>query len=68
MNDLEHFARGLGSHAKHYTPEQLKQLHIEVRKLAEVLLAIHDSRRHGRLRRTSSPQPSLDQEANNVHQ
>lgn len=28
MADFEHFVKGLGPHAKHYTPEQLKQLHV----------------------------------------
>ena len=26
MDDFEHFVKGLGPYAKHYTPEQLKQL------------------------------------------
>jgi len=60
MNDLEHFTQGLGPHAKHYTPEQLKQLHIEVRKLAAILLEAYKARVAVRKERTS-PQPVLDE-------
>lgn len=59
MDDLDHFIKGLGPHAKHYTPEQLKQLHLEVRKLADILLEAYRARiavREGR----RSPQPVLD--------
>lgn len=59
MVDFEHFVDGLGPHAKHYTPAQLKQLHIEVRKLAEVLLAIHEAKAVAR-KKQSCPQPILD--------
>lgn len=59
MDDFEHFIKGLGPHAKHYTPEQLKQLHVEVRKLADILLETYKAGitiRKGR----PSPQPVLD--------
>ena len=59
MDDFEHFVKGLGPHAKHYTREQLKQLHVEVRKLAEVLLAVHDAKTRAR-KKASCPQPVLD--------
>lgn len=59
MDDLEHFIKGLGPHAKHYTPEQLKQLHVEVRKLAEILLERYRARIAVK-KRQRSPQPNLD--------
>lgn len=59
MDDLEHFIKGLGPHAKHYTPEQLKQLHVEVRKLAEILLEKYKATIAGR-KIQRSPQTTLD--------
>jgi len=59
MVDFEHFVDGLGPHAKHYTPEQLKQLHVEVRKLADILLEIYKARTTVK-KGQSSPQPFLD--------
>ena len=59
MDDLEHFIKGLGPHAKHYTPEQLKQLHVEVRKLADILLQATMARTATKKGRRS-PQPFLD--------
>lgn len=56
-----------GSHAKHYTPEQLKRMHREVQKLASVLLEIHESRRRARGTKRS-PQASLDRSKRTVHQ
>ncbi len=41
MSTLEQFVASLGPHAKNYTEAELKQLHVEVRQLAEVLLSIH---------------------------
>ena len=58
MDDLEHFIKGLGPHAKYYTPEQLQQLHVEVRKLAAILLEIHKARTAKKGQR--SPQAVLD--------
>ena len=49
MIDFDLFVQTLGPYAKQYTPEQLKQLHVEVRKLAEVLLSIREEKQ--RLRR-----------------
>ena len=58
MNDYDHFIKGLGPHARHYTPEQLKQLHVEVRTLAETLLEIHKARTAKT--RERSPQAVVD--------
>ena len=60
MITFEQFVAGLGPHAKTYTPEQLKQLHVEVRKLAEVLLAVHEAKVAAR-KKQSSPQSVLDE-------
>jgi hypothetical protein len=57
MIDFEDFVKNLGPHAKHYTPEQLKQLHVEVRKMAEVLLAIYRAKVS---KNSRSPQNRLD--------
>jgi hypothetical protein len=54
MVDFDRFVMSLGAHAGDYAPEQLKQLHGEVRKLAKILLAIHESK-------ARSPHTSLDQ-------
>jgi hypothetical protein len=59
MDDLEHFIKGLGPHAKYYTPEQLQQLHVEVRKLAAILLEKYKARLAIR-KRQRSPQAILD--------
>jgi len=67
MVDFEQFVQGLGPYAKHYTPEQLKQLHIEVRKLAEVLLEAHRARVKSRATKGSSPQTILDHTEKTVH-
>ncbi len=61
MVDFDLFVKTLGPHAKHYTPEQLKQLHVEVRKLAEVLLAVHEAKVTDR-QNNASPQPILDED------
>ena len=60
MVKFEHFVESLGPHAKHYTADQLKQLHVEVRKLAEVLLDIHEAKTSAR-KKQRSPQPVLDE-------
>jgi hypothetical protein len=59
MDDFEHFVKGLGPHAKHYTPEQLQQLHVEVRKLAEILLERYRAKIAAK-KTWRSPQPVLD--------
>ena len=59
MVDFEHFVDGLGPHAKHYTPQQLKQLHLEVRRLADFLLEAYKARTVAK-KGQRSPQPFLD--------
>ena len=59
MIDFNLFVKTLGSHAKQYAPEQLQQLHVEVRKMAEVLLAVHEAK--VKTGRGGSPQPVLDE-------
>jgi hypothetical protein len=66
MIEFEDFVKGLGPYAKHYTPEQLKQLHVEVRKLAQALLEAHRSRK-AKAEKGSSPQPGLDRSERTVH-
>ena len=34
------FVKSLGEHAKKYTPGELQQLHIDVRKMARILIAV----------------------------
>jgi hypothetical protein len=68
MVDFEHFVKDLGPYAKHYTSAQLKQLHIEVRKLAEVLLEAHRARIKSRMKKGGCPQPFLDDTEKTVHQ
>jgi hypothetical protein len=67
MSDYEHFVKGLGPYAKHYTSEQLKQLHVEVRRLAELLLESHYAAK-ARADRRSSPQTGVDGTQKTVHQ
>jgi hypothetical protein len=57
MIEFEQFVARLGPHADRYTPEQLRQFHIEIQKLVNVLL---DLRRAGILPIKSSKQPTLD--------
>ena len=59
MDNFEHFVKGLGPHAKHYTPAQLKQLHLEVRKLSDILLQRYKATMVLK-RRQRFPQASLD--------
>lgn len=58
MITFEQFVKSLGKDAQRYTPAQLRQLHVDVRKMAQVLVAIHKRRRHQSL--PLSPQPHLD--------
>lgn len=60
MDDYKHFVEGLGTYAKHYTPEQLKQLHGEVRKLAEILLEGYKAKSAAK-KGERSPQAVLDE-------
>lgn len=59
MIDFDLFVRTLGPHAKHYTHEQLEQLHAEVHKLAAIL--VDDYRAKMANRTDTSPQSALDQ-------
>jgi hypothetical protein len=59
MSDFDQFVRGLGPYAKHYTPEQLHSLHVEVKKMADVLVAAHLAKQKRR-KAESSPQADLD--------
>jgi len=56
MVDFDLFVKTLGPHAKLYTHEELVRLHGEVRKLAEILLAVQQRRKKS----LRFPQPSLD--------
>ena len=58
MITFEAFVKSLGKDAQRYTPAQLRQLHVDVRKMAQVLIAIHKSRRRQSL--PLSPQAQLD--------
>lgn len=60
MITFEAFAKSLGEHAKHLTQEQLEQLHVDVRKLAKLLVAIQDRRRNAAKDSRRSPQGRLD--------
>lgn len=60
MIPFDEFIECLGPDARLYTKEQLEQLRIEVRKLAEVLLVVHRARSRER-RISGSPQPDLDE-------
>jgi hypothetical protein len=43
------FVKSLGEHARKYTPKELKQLHIDVRRMAMIVVEIHKSRRKSAL-------------------
>ena len=43
MVDYDTFVASLGPDAERYTPAQLQQLHVDVQRLASVLLAIHNA-------------------------
>jgi hypothetical protein len=58
MADFDYFVKGLGSHAKHYAPEQLKQLHADVRALAHVLVAVRGTK--AARRQKICPHPPID--------
>jgi hypothetical protein len=59
MIDFERFVKTLGPDATRYTPGELRQLHVEVHKLAEILLGLSKAKRAGRTK-SRSPQPDLD--------
>src|SRR4051812_1138416 len=57
MITFDEFVRSIGPNAMRYSPAQLRQLHIDVRKIAQILIAIRKARLAEVL---SSPQPLLD--------
>lgn len=59
MVTFEQFVKSLGPYAKRYTPEELEQLQIEVRRLARFLIAAHKASRPSS-RGGSSPQDAVD--------
>jgi CHAD domain-containing protein len=58
MISFEQFVERLGDFAKQYTQEQLHQLHVDVKRFAQIIIAINRTREK-RLR-FRSPQPALD--------
>lgn len=58
MMDFDDFVASLGDEAQRYTPVQLRQLHIEVHKLAKILIAVQRARKMKTVRR--SPEASID--------
>ena len=59
MLEFDRFVAQLGDHAKNFSDQELRQLHLEVHKLADILLAAHDEKQ-GKNRRAGFPQPRLD--------
>lgn len=57
MIDFAPFVTSLGPHAKNYTPEELRQLHVDVLTFARILLEVHRARKR---RKRRSPQAGLD--------
>lgn len=44
MITYKQFVESLGEHAKRYTEKELKQLHIDVRTMARLLVDVHKER------------------------
>lgn len=64
MNENDRFKRfvkTLGPYASHYTPTELRQLHTEVRRLAQALLVIHQAGVLPSAPISRSPQTPLDE-------
>lgn len=59
LDDFEQFVADLGSDAARYTPAELRQLHVEVYRMAELLIEIHRSRQQAKKKRRS-PQVVVD--------
>lgn len=57
MITFEEFVESLGDFAKNYTDAELRQLHLEVHRFAQIIIAIN--RRNYR-NRARSPQPGVD--------
>jgi len=55
---FDEFVKQLGPNADRYTPGQLRQLYIDVRRLAQIFVGIIQAERRSRAAR--SPQPRLD--------
>ena len=47
MTTYKQFVASLGEHARDYTPEELRQLYIDVRQVAQILCRIVMARRKG---------------------
>ncbi len=48
MNDLDQFKKLLGTAAKGYNEVQIRQLHLDMHRLAELLIEIHSQRERHR--------------------
>ncbi len=58
MLSFEEFLKSLGDFANNYTPDELRQLHLDVQRLAQVIVGIQRAKE--RQRTTASPQERLD--------
>ena len=58
MITFEQFVTSLGDHAHQYTAEQLRQLHLDVQRFAQVIIAINRAKQESPSGR--SPQRRLD--------
>lgn len=59
MPTFEQFVKDLGEHAHRYGPEQLQQLHLDVQRFAQVVIAVYRAKEENRS--GHSPQPRLDE-------
>jgi hypothetical protein len=57
MMTFEDFLKRLGERANRYSADELRQLHIDVQRFAQILVAIHRIRQD---RRSRSPQAAVD--------
>ncbi len=60
MSEFDQFIAAVGASAGKYTAAQLRQLHTDIRKLANVLLAVHAAKTLPEHRVQHSPQGRLD--------
>ena len=67
MITLEEFTKSLGPHAAQYTDDEIRQLQAEVRKMAQLLLAIHGMTPWSKGRERCSPQSTVDEPEKIVH-
>ena len=49
MITFEQFVKSLGEYAGQYTPEQLRQLHVDVQRFAQVVISIYRARERSNL-------------------